>query len=857
MRNIVLIIFTAATVMFGAYLKNIPVTVSQPDGTVLELLSTGDEFFNRLHDADDFSVIQGNDGWYYYGIVSGGEVVPSVFIAGKDDPVLSGLKPGAKISGELYRERVAAFNNYEIPKGKDAPTTGTINNIVVFIRFSDEAEAIFNRQRSYYDAYFNKTDGPSLGDYFDEVSYEQLAVNSHYYPHVDDFATNLSYQDIYARGYFQPYNATTNPIGYEGGDNGSERTEREHALLERAVNAIAEEVPTDLDIDSDNDGYVDNIVFLISGAPGAWASLLWPHRWVLYSTNVQINRKRVWDYNFDLTGTSTYFTVGVICHEFFHTLGAPDLYHYHDDTSLDAVGAWDVMNDTSNPPQYMGAWMKYKYGDWIDSVPVISEPGQYTLNPLTSPTGNIYRINSPYSSNEFFVVEYRKQTGIYEASLPGSDDGILIYRINSSYDGNADGPPDEVYIYRPGGTTTAWGALSQALFSKDLGRTEFNQYSDPYPFLSSGAEAGINIANIGYAGDTITFEIALNVRPPEDVTVSCGYASAEINWLAPEEQTGLTLSHYRIYRDAELIADNITDTSYIDGTVTENATYNYYVSAYYTGTTSGESSKTGTETFTYKTPAALPYSTGFDPDTDWSQVAMDCTPRWSSSNTSYAGGTAPEMTAELGDFRPAISKYVSPAISTTGTDTLLISFRHFYDAYESGVTYKVQTSRNKFDWTDTDWSFAATAEDAGPEAVNIELTSFPDPVYVSFTLEGDFWSYDGWYIDDVMISSKTPNFIGDDQVPSVTKLHGNYPNPFNPETTVTFDLSENTDVVLSIFDIKGSLVRTLAEGSLKAGNHRINWDGKDKRGGSLSSGIYYISLKAGNKLFFHRSLMVK
>ncbi len=854
MKNTVLIILTAATVMFGAYLKNIPVTVAQPDGTVLELFSTGDEFFNRLHDINDFTIIQGSDGWYYYGQRSVDEVVPSVFIAGKDDPASSGLNPGVKISEKLYREKVASFNNYETPKGKDAPTIGTINNICIFIRFSDEAEAIFNRQRSYYDAYFNKADGPSLGHYMDEVSYQKLAVTSHYYPHVDDFTTNLSYQDIYPRAYFQPYNASTNPDGYQ---NDSESTEREHALLERAVLAVSSEIPTDLDIDGDNDGYVDNVAFLISGAPGAWASLLWPHMWSLYSKNVTINRKRVWTYNFDLTGTSTYFTVGVIAHEFFHTLGGPDLYHYWDDTAPDAVGAWDVMNDTSNPPQYMGAWMKYKYVNWIESVPVISEPGQYTLNPLTSPTGNIYRINSPNSSNEFFVVEYRKQTGLYESSLPGSDDGMLIYRINSYYDGNADGPPDEVYIYRPGGTTTAWGALSQALFSKGLGRTEFNQYSDPYPFLSSGADGGINITNVGYAGETITFEIALNVKPPENVTVSCGYGSAEINWTAPDEQAGLTLSYYSVYRDGELLADNITDTNYIDGTVIEDNTYNYSVSAYYTGTTSGESSKSGAEAFTYKTPAALPYSTGFDPPADWSQISVNCTPRWVSSNTSNAGGTSPEMMAELENPDLAVSKYISPAISTTGADTLLISFKHFYDGYDTGVTYKVQISRNKFDWTDTDWSFAATADDAGPETVSIQLTSFPDPVYVSFTLDGNFWSYDGWYIDDVMIGTKNPNAVEDISAPSATILYGNYPNPFNPETTVTFGLSESSEIELNIYDMKGSLVRTLAEGTYKAGNHSINWDGKNGRGYSLSSGIYYISLKAGGRTFVHKSLMVK
>jgi hypothetical protein len=127
-----------------------------------------------------------------------------------------------KFRTSLYKKRVDSYNNYQTPKEKDAPTTGTINNLCVFIRFSDESESIFNRQRSFYDAFFNKADGPSLGHYFNEVSYEKLTVNSVYYPHVDDFTTNLSFQDTYARSYYKPYNATSNPNGYAN-DSQSDR----------------------------------------------------------------------------------------------------------------------------------------------------------------------------------------------------------------------------------------------------------------------------------------------------------------------------------------------------------------------------------------------------------------------------------------------------------------------------------------------------------------------------------------------------------------------------------------------------------------------------------------------------------
>ena len=77
-----------------------------------------------------------------------------------------------------------------------------------------------------------------------------------------------------------------------------------------------------------------------------------------------------------------YFTVGTLCHEFFHSLCAPDLYHYWDDISPVAVGGWDAMDASSDIPQSMSAYMKYRYTEWITDLPIISIGGTYEINPL-------------------------------------------------------------------------------------------------------------------------------------------------------------------------------------------------------------------------------------------------------------------------------------------------------------------------------------------------------------------------------------------------------------------------------------------------------------------------------------------
>jgi hypothetical protein len=75
-------------------------------------------------------------------------------------------------------------------------------------------------------------------------------------------------------------------------------------------------------------------------------------------------------------------------------------------------------------------------------------------------------------------------------------------------------------------------------------------------------------------------------------------------------------------------------------------------------------------------------------------------------------------------------------------------------------------------------------------------------------------------------------------LPQSFALHQNYPNPFNPSTEIKYDLPEQGQVVLSIFNVVGQKVRTLVDESKEAGYHRIVWDGKDDVGNGVASGIY-------------------
>ncbi|MGB2960180.1 MAG: M6 family metalloprotease domain-containing protein, partial [Bacteroidota bacterium] len=398
----------------GAYLTYVPQKLLQPDGTVLHCYASGDEFYSWLHDEDGYTIIQHpTTGVYVYAREVKGQLVPSSIVPGQTDPASSGLQKWLKVSPDVIEAERNRFLQATPPDVGLAPSSGTINNIVVFIRFSDESE--FSDDLATYDEMFNDAvpGENSMYNYFQEASYGVLSVLSTFYP-IPGGSTVISHQDSNSRGYFQPYNSTTNPIGYTGGDNGTERRNREHQLLADAVNSVGSQIPAGLDIDGDGDGLVDNVCFIIYGSPTGWASLLWPHRWALYSKNVYINGKRVYDYNFQLQDHLLPRNASVLCHEMFHSLGAPDLYHYSS-SSVTPVGRWDVMASNTNPPQHMTAFMKYRYGGWISSIPVISSPGTFALNPLTSASGNCYKILSPNSSSEYFVVEYRKNTTTFES----------------------------------------------------------------------------------------------------------------------------------------------------------------------------------------------------------------------------------------------------------------------------------------------------------------------------------------------------------------------------------------------------------------------------------------------------------
>ena len=113
---------------------------------------------------------------------------------------------------------------------------------------------------------------------------------------------------------------------------------------------------------------------------------------------------------------------------------------------------------------------------------------------------------------------------------------------------------------------------------------------------------------------------------------------------------------------------------------------------------------------------------------------------------------------------------------------------------------------------------------------------------------------DDWVVDTQVTYE---NSVGMTAVPGLTRLVGNVPNPFNPTTTISFDLSERAPVRLEVFSVSGRLVRTLASGVQDAGTHDVVWDGRGDDGTSASSGVYFYRLQSGKTTESKRMTLIR
>jgi hypothetical protein len=115
--------------------------------------------------------------------------------------------------------------------------------------------------------------------------------------------------------------------------------------------------------------------------------------------------------------------------------------------------------------------------------------------------------------------------------------------------------------------------------------------------------------------------------------------------------------------------------------------------------------------------------------------------------------------------------------------------------------------------------------------------------------------YAGGYSTSATISPATG--IGDRIARFNYTLGQNVPNPFNPVTTIAYDLPARTSVDLSVFDVHGRLVRRLVSQTQGEGRYSVTWAGKNDNGESVASGVYFYRLHAGDFVKTRKMVLLK
>lgn len=421
-----------------------------------------------------------------------------------------------------------------------------ISNVVIFIYFKDESNPEINE--STIAKFTGEQD--SLTDYYYDISYGKIIIST-FYAATENGESYIyhAYQATQSRSYYES-------IKYR---NFNRATVERELLMAAIVDFNQQMDYTDVDLDKNGDGNVDSVSFVISGSyvdsEANWGGLMWPHSLVMSALNVEtnkpniyINNKIVEYYTFNFLDK---LTTGLICHEFAHVLGAPDLYHYNNDKNYYQVAYWDLMHFECRVPQYMTTYMRYKYlgaksialsNLYTSKISQITTSGDFTLKPATTvgkEQDDFLAYKIEIDENESIWIEYRnKEVGLYDSELPGS--GLILYRVNNKATlGNQNGQrhdvnnPDEVYVYRPSISNSsvlkdrekenlAYACLGSGDYLGERNTTSL--YDDDCIYLTNGVNTGIVITVNSEPNEEISF----NVNMPNSLSSANQVAKVEV-----------------------------------------------------------------------------------------------------------------------------------------------------------------------------------------------------------------------------------------------------------------------------------------------------------------------------------------
>lgn len=524
-----------------------PVTITDDHGHKMTVTLQGDEHFNWARTADG---------------------TPMLRRAGTD--VWSAVSK-EQLSQAARKARAASKNTTQIDG--TFPAQGNRRLLMLLINYAD-TETTFTQ--SDFNNYMNAQGFGGIGsfrDYYLENSYGTLDINT-----------------TVTRWVTVPYSK------YEYGSEGAPR------LIMDALSILDAEIDLN-DFDNDGDGVLDGLAVIHQGA-GAEASGsssdIWSHSGTLYGITydgVELRRYTIQPELLADTGRQS--TIGVMCHEFGHNLGAPDFYdtdYSYSGGDYCGTGLWDLMGsgawngDYGNRPAGTNAWQKIQLG-WI-TPQLLDSPLSVAAMPNATENAVAYRMNTTVPG-EYFIFENRQQTGQFDQAIPGH--GLLAYHVDENiinekiYNNNINATfPQGVYTVCAGASSDpssdpgsyGWVNTQSAPFPGSAARTIFNDSSTPSTRSNSGRYTYTGLTGIAENTDgTVAFQFVQYEVPatPRQLTATATRGVVSLSWQAPENATPVK---YNIFRNNVQLT-SVTTPGYTDAAIGSLTDLTYHVDAEY------------------------------------------------------------------------------------------------------------------------------------------------------------------------------------------------------------------------------------------------------------------------------------
>ncbi len=399
------------------------------------------------------------------------------------------------------------------------------------------------------------------------------------------------------------------------------------------------------------------------------------------------------------------------------------------------------------------------------------------------------------------------------------------------------------------------------------------------------------------------------VNPPENLTATLVEGGVMLNWdtVVAEvlskvytDQTGQIVTvnsdvrtielrnpdSWKVYRNDLMIAE-VEDIQYLDP-VTEDGVYTYYVTAIYGEV---ESAPSNTASVTIGDPGAVLINDGFETYPDfslefgaWTIIDNDMSGTYSITNTSWENAEAPQAYIV---FNPSMTtpplteeaysaydgdKYVAAFASTTPANDDWMITPAFTIDQEADVSFTAKSITDQYGlerfnvlvstgstniedftvisgddyiqapttWTDYNYNLDAYAG----QTIRLAVQCVSDDAFI-------------FMLDNFKVIAPNGTDNGNEVNFVVTELLGNYPNPFNPETSISYNLREAGQVTLDIYNLKGQKVRTLVNEHQDKGQHNVVWNGKDENNSSVASGVYFYRMSNGSYSSTKKMILMK